>query len=1333
VSWQDDPVTDNIGKPPAQVPVGKSQGGVLGALAMSDTDRASDAQIEAMPGMRAEYDKSVGRLKPPRSAAEAAAQSDMLSDPPPDPGAAPAGGNPWDSDPLVSPASGSGPAHTIPQADAGIHVPASTSRPPAPPSTLPQKVMGGIEAGMNIITSLTTGALTAAGGFIGGVAGAAATGQLGTQEGVQNIQQATAEGQAKGTYPPTTPTGQEYAENAGDVLNAALPVFGHMGEIGAVHAGAAPAAQAVGDVARAGGAAVADTAAAAGRAVAKGAGKVVGVDPELVKVAQIAQELPYPIKVAPDQLTTGKFTKLVGQTSREVPLSGSSTDANAEAFTRNAIALINPDETARRLTGVTYDDAMNRSGQGIGDIAAKTPVPLEDINAQLETLRDHVNAKHSDETTKPINAYIDELQAKADDNGMIDGTALKNINSEIGERARQEADKPLGGQLNDLQSIIQDGVEKNIADPAEVQQLRDYRRQYAYGKILEPIVAKTVTGLVSPASLMGAVTRTGLGKYLMARAKGGPIGDLAKVGQILKEPGSSMTAERGLVYAGLGGMATVEPHTAAAVYTGANLYNRLGPKVTRAMVGKRAAPAAEAGPEVPPEPTTSPGAGGPTGGGAPPAGPGPLGDLTPEWGTTPGAGGGAPRGGHEPGLVPPIDETPPTTGNRKAPLQMPAVPGRPDLPDTMVSGGPAESAATEPANAAMHEPGAIEARRQQEAAANPEAAKAPAQGPGIAEAQRMLGENPSPEARKVLEDHITAAKKTQSDRAAQEAQDAKAAQLERTARETTDPVIQKKLLAEADKLRGTERIPIGATKEGQPEIPSGAPTKPLPVGKTIEGEPAAEKVPVGKATEREMTPQEESEWRKQFGLGAEDAQRAKDVAQALKHDPQAVEAAAVQHENQPRAFDRVIADINEKGEASANEAKPAAEGSEGNSNGPAGAAGTGGAPVRSGEGAEGVRGGSVADRGSTRGEAGAGDNAVPAAAAGAGANAKPEPGAAVRGPAEQPGANGVPAAGRGGVPAAGKGGQGAGGEEGPGAAGLKGATNDTANKPGDAGDLRGAGQEAKGPLEDEAFKGGEEPDQNGQRTPEAGLGQVEKPKPFGTAGAMDKALREQLGNKLIDGLKSRGLLKYSTSTAEGKQGAGAIMRQPNADIANHENTAATLYYDALHEGNVAGVLMHELGEHFGIIRVLGTQRYTAMLSDLKSLKDTPEVAEAWAHVEKNYVGPDTLTKYESMDNVNALREVAARLVETHPDLPFVRRLISEIRAFFYEHFGTTLGNTVDADLIRGLAASALRKAGEGKLIGQKPLVPRGAAPPAPKPFVPPKVTPRSDGFPPLYQ
>jgi hypothetical protein len=1187
-------------------------------------------------------------------------------------------------------------------------MPAAAPVAPTPQPTITQKVVGGIEAGLNILSGITNYGIGLGSGVVrAGIVGAAeeaaafatkadqasrgvsaplpefTPGEQSIQQEIQNV-----------TAQPQTPVGKQYTETAQDTLApvmGSLPgLLGHAPEMAALHAGAAPVVQAATDATK-------SAASTAGRAVAKGAAKVISVDPELAKVAQIAGDLKYPIDIAPDQVVgNAKFTKLAGQASRDVPLSGSKTEPNQVAFTRNVINELNPDETADRLTPPVFADAMDRSGQGIGDITAKTPVPLDDINKPLEDLRAQVDAKAYPDDAKIIGAYIDEIQAKADEGGVIDGETLKNLNSEIGRAARSNAGNPLGERLNDLQGIIQDGVEQNVADPADVQALRDYRREYAYGKILEPAVAKTIDGKMSPAALMNQVTSTKLGKHLMATARGGPLGDLAKVGQLIKEPGSSLTAERSLVYAGLGGAGYVEPHTAAAIYAGANAYNRLGPGLTRALISKGEERAAL--PELPPaEPTTSPGAGGGGDGGPAPAGPGPLGDLTPDWSTTPGAGGGPPRGGNEPGLVPSIDDTPPTTGNRKAPLQVPAVPGRPDLPDTLVSGGPSETAATDASNAAMNEPGAIEARRQQTGAA---ARETPAQGPSIAEAQRLLGENPSPEVRKVLEAHVETAKQAQRDRAAQEEQDAKASQLERTARTTTDPVIQKALLAEADKLRGTKPIPAGEIIEGQPEIKAGVPTKPLPVGKVIEGEPAPEKVPAGKATEKTLT---EDEWKKQFGLGDEDAQRAKDVAVALQHDAPAVEAAAVQFEKSPRAFDRAVAEITEKGEARANEAQPAAEGSEGVPGaGAAQAADTAGASVPAGKGSAPVH--PIAED----------HGPVSAASADAGGVAQSESAAAVPGADQHAGANSVPAAGRGGVPATGARRQGADQSESAGSAGVAGAANGTdttAKQSGAAGDLRGQGQAPdEGP--EEVFH------TTGKETP------VTFPNPE----ALEAHLRTELGNKLIDGLQEQGLLRFANSVEENKKGAGGVMRQPNfPDLENMDDTHATLFYNEIGPHNATGVLMHELGEHFGMIRLLGKQRYGLLLNEVKKFEHDPATRMAWEDVKRRYVGPDTLTKYESTDDPNFLREVAAHLVETKPDLPFVRRLVNDIRVFFYTHFGSTLGTSVDANLIRGMAASALRKAAAGELPGQK------AVATAKTKFTPLVATPRADGFPPLYQ
>ncbi len=892
------------------------------------------------------------------------------------------GGMPWEDFKPAAPRAGAAAIPTEAEAAGKPYVaPAPVAPRPAP--TAADRVKGVVEAGINTATGVI-------GALLGSVSGTAES----MQQGLGVIGSAVAR-KAKGLPPEETPerpnleqlqaehttgisgalkrtvtgpmdlreaqtpdseTGQQYTEALGPVMEnlmAAAPLHGTMGPKG----GAAPALQAAGDVRRGYVAPVTRAGAeAAGEQVGKAARKVLPIDPELAKVAQLASEQKYPIDVRPDQIIEGaKFSKLVGQGASDVPLSGSKKSSNQVAFTRNLIDMLNPEESkADRLTPEVFDQAMTRSGEGIGEITARTPVPETDIAHGVESVRNSLS-KATEDNRRIVGEYIGDIQrAAAENDGVLDGTRLKEINSEIGKQARSNADNDLGRYLNNLQDVIQDSVERN-AKPEDIQPLRDFRRQYAYGKMVEPLVAKTIDGKVSPAGLMARVTATKQGKHYMARSMGGPIGDLAKVGQLIKEPGSSGTAERGLVYGSLlGGGAYVEPHTAAATYGAAAAYNTLGPSLTRAMIGKRAKKAPPAPPAPPAELTTSPGAGpgAPRGGGA---APGPLGDLTPDWETTPGAGGGAARGGHEPGLVPAVGEKPITrfvperkaeTPSKRAGSEIPAVPGRPDLPDTLRTGQPKETAATERANRALDEPGAQEAMRRAELARREEARKEIPVGE-VSEGQPEI------------------------------------------------------------KTEKPGKIPVGKVIEGQPEIKAKTPKK-LPTGEATEITPekitlGEKKLPVGEATE--LTPElieADKKWRTDHKLGEEDAGRARDVARALGYDEKAVEAAARQHDNSPRAFDREIARINEEGQVHENESNQAARSSEsdaGRAGAPSGRDRA--APVRVGE--------------------GDGDGSTPVREGAA----QPEPAAAVRTAAEQPGADraAAPAAGRGGSEPAGRQGQ----------------------------------------------------------------------------------------------------------------------------------------------------------------------------------------------------------------------------------------------------------------------------------------------------------------------
>lgn len=198
---------------------------------------------------------------------------------------------------------------------------------------------------------------------------------------------------------------------------------------------------------------------------------------------------------------------------------------------------------------------------------------------------------------------------------------------------------------------------------------------------------------------------------------------------------------------------------------------------------------------------------------------------------------------------------------------------------------------------------------------------------------------------------------------------------------------------------------------------------------------------------------------------------------------------------------------------------------------------------------------------------------------------------------------------------------------------------------------------------------------------------------------LDQALRAKFGAKLIDALQEQGILHY----LEGAKDAPDRPFTKGRLIERSDNTThARLYWDRMTADEAPTVLMHEIGEHFGIVRLLGDDRYRALLTELADMNRSgdAEVRRAWQTVKQRYVG----ASYLEEGSPQFVREVAARLVESAPDMPWVRRLLAEIRAWLYQQFGTTLATRADANLIRGLAWSALKKAGEGELPRQDRFV-----------------------------
>lgn len=556
------------------------------------------------------------------------------------------------------------------------------------------------------------------------------------------------------------------------------------------------------------------------------------------------------------QLSDNKFMKIIGETAENVPLAGGGSlrAKRREAFNLALAKQMDPETDITVLDDASFKQLQDAAGERIGEISSKYQVPAADFG-DLMTLD---RARRGTPDTKAVvQAWAEDLKKIAEENGgFVPGDTLRRLRTEVQTQARE-----MRANKADVAAVLDDVVHRfddalaNVAADADVAALTDARRRYAISKVLEPLVARHPDGNFAPSALKSIMAQKSGGKQRrMARGEAGELGEYARIGQeLLKELPSSGTAERNLVYSGVGagagaGAAFAEPLSAAAIYAGSAIYNLVGPRVVKRLVDAQRRRDASTPEGRPPEPTLGRGFED-----VPqrpePGGEVPLGDLTPEWGTTPGAAPAAAGGMDPAGLVPALGEEAPSTGTRvdmrtRAGQEIPAVPGRPDLPDTLVSGAPAESAATEPANAAMVTPGAIEARRQQGMAAVERAAAAeraepvpvgeateitpesvkPAPGMPdepipVGEATEITPENvkPAPE----VKEHPEVAKIRQDiakKREAEAKKQAAADELRAAAAAETDPEVKAALIKRADaiapakkqeKTDGTPSEPVG--------------------------------------------------------------------------------------------------------------------------------------------------------------------------------------------------------------------------------------------------------------------------------------------------------------------------------------------------------------------------------------------------------------------------------------------------------------------------------------------------------------------------------------------
>ncbi|KVT62162.1 hypothetical protein [Burkholderia ubonensis] len=462
-------------------------------------------------------------------------------------------------------------------------LPGDTSGAVAPQKAddIAHKLLGLGEAGL----SVATGALAAPVGAAYGVGKTLTSGKYGTQAGIEAGEKAGSELANRLTYQPRTQTGRDILQGVGESGLAhalqGLPIESPMiARIPEVPRGVLATGEGAAGAARAG----ANAVGRGTRAVVRGAVQgLPDVDPQTLQLARQAHTLGF--RLTPDMVYGNKYARQAGELAQDNPFVGRTVrEHNQDMFNHQLVYLLGGD--GNRLTRQVFNRAMNRAGETIGEIAVSHDVPFnEDLVNRLAGHVAEAQRYQTGDVERVVRGYVDEITDRSQ-GGVLPGEAFRRINTRLNTQIRNTQNGDLRNALSGLQDDLQESFVAQLS-PEDLNRYNAARRQYAVGKTLEPLVAKSPTGRIPPAALLGAVTRNQAGRSAMARGAAGDLGALADIGQrFLKEQPSSGTAERALMQNLLmhpvgtlaaGGAAALTAPAAAA-------YNRFGPEVTDLLI-----------------------------------------------------------------------------------------------------------------------------------------------------------------------------------------------------------------------------------------------------------------------------------------------------------------------------------------------------------------------------------------------------------------------------------------------------------------------------------------------------------------------------------------------------------------------------------------------------------------------------------------------------------------------------------------------------------------------------------------------------------------------------
>ena len=280
-------------------------------------------------------------------------------------------------------------------------------------------------------------------------------------------------------------------------------------------------------------------------------------DAELGRLALTKYNIPIN---APD-LSDNSIIRLGADQMGKLPFSGArpSVAAKQEAW-QGAIANEMGETGATNFRPDVMAKAKTRIGQAFDDVATRTAIPQQETSTMISDL-----AKIMPDAELVLDQHLPNIEKQIKEisnivgrnNGTIPGDAYQALTRtgaplDLLESSTDPNVAHFAGRIRDA---LDDAFVRS-ASPADQQALQQARYQYRIMRTVDQLAAGSRTGDITPDAFMQKVL-TASRKFDaptggMAYTGGGNIGELARIGKLMRAPPNSGTADRAMINAAVG-------------------------------------------------------------------------------------------------------------------------------------------------------------------------------------------------------------------------------------------------------------------------------------------------------------------------------------------------------------------------------------------------------------------------------------------------------------------------------------------------------------------------------------------------------------------------------------------------------------------------------------------------------------------------------------------------------------------------------------------------------------------------------------------------------------